>query len=204
MSHNTWIHRFTRIVLVKPLVGSAIRPNHLTTLRLVAGLSAATMLAAGSQLWSNIGAGVFLLAMLLDRADGDYARLTGQTSASGHTYDLISDGLCNALIFIGLGVGLRHGEYGMLAIPMGLFAGAAVGTILWLVIRIENLEGSRAAELGNFAGFDPDDAMVIIPVAIWFDRAEDLLFAAAVGAPGFAIFFYRFFRRKLADVKTAG
>jgi archaetidylinositol phosphate synthase len=200
MSHNTWIHRLARVTLVKPLVGTSVKPNQLTTVRLICGVSAAVMLAIGAPPWSFVGAGVFLLGMFLDRADGDYARLTGQTSKSGHTYDLISDALCNALIFVGLGIGLRAGEHGLFALPMGLVAGLAVGAILWLVIKIEELEGQRAAELGNLAGFDPDDAVIIVPVAIWFGASEGLLLAAAIGAPGFALFFYWFFRRKLAAI----
>jgi len=203
MSHNTWIHRLTRVTLVKPLVGTAVTPNHLTTLRLTSGLVATVMLAVGDPFWRDVGAGMFLLAMLLDRADGDYARLTGQTSKAGHAYDLISDALCNSLVFVGLGIGLRGSDHGLLAIPMGLAAGLAVGAILWLVIKIEDLEGPRAAELGNVAGFDPDDAMLIVPLTIWLGASEGLLVAATVGAPGFALFFFWFFRRKLAAVKAA-
>ena len=65
-------------------------------------------------------------------------------------------------------------------------------------LRIEELEGQRSAELGSLAGFDPDDAMIFVPIAIWFGAAGGLLLAAAVGAPVFAIFIYWFFRRKLA------
>jgi len=202
MSHNTWIHRLARITIVKPLIGTSIKPNHLTTLRLMTGICAAGFLAVGEPPWQHFGAGAFLLAMLLDRADGDYARLTGQTSSGGHIYDLIADALCNALIFIGLGVGLRNGEYGSQAVLMGLMAGIAIGAILWLVIRIEQLEGARAAELGSFSGFDPDDAMIIVPICIWANAMEGLLVVAATGTPVFAVFFYWFFRRKRAAMKV--
>jgi len=201
MSHHTWIHRLARITIVTPLIGSSVKPNHLTTLRLTTGICAAGFLAVGEPPWQHIGAGAFLLAMLLDRADGDYARLTGQTSRGGHIYDLVADALCNALIFAGLGIGLRGGQYGSQAILMGLIAGIAIGVILWLVIRIEQLEGARAAELGSFSGFDPDDAMIIVPLCIWANVMEGLLVAAAVGTPAFAIFFNWFFRRKRSDLK---
>jgi archaetidylinositol phosphate synthase len=134
--------------------------------------------------------------MLLDRADGDLARLTGRTSPGGHTYDLIADSLSNALFFVGLGVGLRDGDQGLWAVPMGLLAGGAVAAILWMVMRIEETKGARAAELGGFAGFDPDDAILIAPVAIWWGMSEGLLLAAAVGAPAFALFFAWLFWRK--------
>ena len=204
MSHNTWIHRLARITIVAPLIGTSVKPNQLTTLRLTTGIGAAGLLAVGEPPWQHIGAGAFLLAMLLDRADGDYARLTGQTSPGGHTYDLIADALCNALVFVGLGIGLRGGDYGSQAVLMGLMAGVAIGAILWLVIRIEQLEGPRAAELGSFLGFDPDDAMIIVPLCIWFNASQGLLLVAAAGTPVFAIFFYWFFRRKRAAIRAVG
>ncbi|MCB2101079.1 MAG: CDP-alcohol phosphatidyltransferase family protein [Rhodobacterales bacterium] len=197
MSHNTWIHRAARAVIVKPLVNTPVTPNHLTTLRLAAGLAATACLAVGQPVWSAWGAGIFVLSMLLDRADGDLARLTGKTSPWGHTYDLFADATCNALVFVGLGFGLRHGAYGLWAIPMGVLAGAAVGSILMMVIRIEAQEGARAAELGGAAGFDPDDAMLFIPIAIWLGWSEGLLTAAAIGAPAFALLFLVIFRKKL-------
>jgi len=201
MSHNTLIHKIARVTIVRALVGTTVKPNHLTTARLTFGVLAAGMLAVGDPYWSEIGAGVFVFALFLDRADGDYARLTGQTSALGHTYDLIADAISNALIFVGLGVGLRASEYGWHAVPMGIAAGLAVGSILWLVIRIEELEGERAAELGNFAGFDPDDAILIVPIVIWLGGAHGLLMAATIGAPAFAVFFYWLFRRKLISTQ---
>jgi len=159
MSHHTWIHKIARLTVSKPLAATRVSPNQITMARLTLGLTAAGFLALGDETWRNIGAGVFVLAMVLDRADGDLARLTGRTSPDGHVFDLISDSICNAIIFVGLGIGLRDGEYGLYSVLLGLLAGSAVATILWLVIRIEELEGAGSAELGSIAGFDPDDAM---------------------------------------------
>jgi hypothetical protein len=73
---------------------------------------------------------------------------------------------------------------------MGMLAGLAVAAILFLVLRLEALQGERAAELGGAAGFDPDDGIIAVPTLIWFNLAEELLSVAAVGAPVFAVFFY--------------
>ena len=197
MSHSTWFHKVARVTVVKPLVNTPVTPNHLTFVRLAAGLAAAAALAVGDETWRNWGAGLFVVSMLMDRADGDLARLTGRTSPWGHKLDLITDALCNTLIFVGLGIGLRAGEWGGWAIPMGVLAGAAVALILFLVLRIEALEGARAAEIGNIAGFDPDDAILAVPIALWLGWAEGLLLAACIGAPTFALFFVWLFRRKL-------
>lgn len=200
MSHHTWIHKLARVTIVRPLVGTRVTPNHLTTTRVIVGVGAAGALAVEQPVY---GAIAFMVSMLLDRADGDYARLTGQTSPAGHKYDLISDTFCNALIFIGLGIGLRDSNYGSSAVLMGVLAGAAVAAILMLVIRIERLQGLRAAEIGNGFGFDADDAMLLVPLAILFGWSEPLLLAAAIGAPAFAVFFALLFRSKLLAPKAS-
>ncbi len=196
MSHDTWLHRTVRGA-VRPLVASPVTPNHLTTLRLAVGLGAAIALAHGDEAWRHAGAGVFLLGMLLDRADGDLARLSGKTSPWGHTYDLVSDAVSNAAAFSGLGIGLRHGSFGAWAPLMGLAAGLAIAAILWLVMKMEQRHGARAGELGAAAGFDPDDALLVLPVLVWLGLSNWLLLAACLGAPAFAVFMAVMFRRRL-------
>lgn len=195
MSHNTWLHRLVRMGVL-PLANTPVTPNQITTLRLLTGVACAVLFAVGPA-WHLYAALLFVVSMLLDRADGVLARITGKTSPWGHSYDLFSDGLSNVLVFIGIGVGLRDGALGLWSIPMGLLAGLAVAMIFWLVIKIERLEGQRAAELGNFAGFDPDDAMLVVPLAVILGWAKALLIAAAIGAPVFAIFMGWHFRSKL-------
>ncbi len=193
MSHNTLLHRVVRLG-VEPLVGTAVTPNHLTTLRLVTGLGAAAAFAVGSDEWRAWGGAIFVISLLLDRADGELARLGGITSAWGHKYDLFADSLCNALAFVGLGIGLRDGAFGAWAAAMGLAAGAAVAAILLLIVRMEALQGERAGELGSVAGFDPDDGMLFVPVLVWLGWADGMIAAAAVGAPLFAVFMYARYR----------
>lgn len=203
MSHNTWIHKIARATIVRPLAKTPVTPNQVTTVRIAAGVSAAIAIAVGDPYWSMIGAWLFILSMLLDRADGDLARLTGRTSPGGHKYDLFADAFCNSLIFVGLGVGLMKSDYGLLAIPMGILAGISVATILMLVIRIERLQGARAAEIGGIFGFDPDDAMLAVPVAILLGWSEPLLAAACIGAPAFAVLFIFLFRKALKDERAS-
>jgi archaetidylinositol phosphate synthase len=186
ISHNTWIHRLARVA-VRPLARTNVTPNQITTLRLGAGLVAGAAFAMGDMSWTYWGSAIFVLAMFLDRADGDLARMTGRTSPWGHTYDLVSDAFCNAWAFVGIGIGLHGGILGNWAIPLGVLAGLAIVAVLWLVIRIEAEQGPRAGELGGVAGFDADDAMLIVPLAMSLGGAVPLLVAAAVGAPLFAL-----------------
>ncbi len=197
MSHDTWLHRLVRPA-VRPFIHTPLTPNHLTTLRLVTGLAAAAALAHGGEFWRALGAGVFVLSVLLDRSDGELARLSGKSSPWGHKYDLVVDAACNASIFIGLGVGLRDTAVGEWSIALGAVAGAAVALVFWLTVKAERRHGQGSAGFGGASGFDPDDAMLVVPVAIWLGAAPPLLIAAAIGAPTFAVFIHLRLRRSLS------
>jgi archaetidylinositol phosphate synthase len=196
VSHDTWMHRGARTV-IRPLVGTPVTPNHVTTLRLLSGVAAAGAFAAGSPGWQAWGGVIFLASMVLDRADGELARLTGASSPWGHRYDLVTDAVCNVLAFVGLGIGLREGLFGSWSIAMGLIAGAAVAAILLLVMRQENRRGLRSAELRVTARVDPDDALVAVPLLVWLGLADWMILAAAIGAPAFALYALLRFRRGL-------
>ena len=196
MSHNTWIHRSVR-VLVRPMVRTPVTPNHLTALRLVTGLAAAAAFAVGEELWQYYGAALFFLSILLDRADGELARLGGKTTSWGHAFDRVSDMVCEVLVFVGIGIGLRESILGPWSILMGIVAGAAVALIFFLFLRVEMRAGQAAAETQALAGFDPDDAMVIVPLAIVLGGSVPLLVAATVGTPVAAVYFYWHLRSQL-------
>ena len=66
----------------------------------------------------------------------------------------------------------------------------------------ENRKGPRAAEIKGVAGFDPDDAMLLVPIAILLGWSEGLLLAAAIVAPQFTLFFYWLFLRKRKSVDS--
>ena len=175
---------------MRPLVGTPVTPNQITVLRLLTGIGAAAAFAVGETPWQHIGGGIFVLSVLLDRADGELARLGGKTTPWGHTFDLVADGVCDVLAFVGIGIGLQGSMLGWWAVPMGAAAGCAIAAIFWLVMRIEAAEGERAAELPSAAGFDPDDAILLVPVAVWLGGGVPLLIAAAISAPMFAVFFF--------------
>ena len=195
MSHNTWIHRIVRVG-VRPLIHTSVSPNHITSLRLAMGVAAAAACAVGDPVWLAWGAGLFVVSVLLDRADGELARLADKRSPGGHKYDLMADSFCNAIIFLGVGWGLRGGDLGPWAAVLGLIAGVAVAAILLLTLRLEARAGARAGELGSAAGFDPDDAILFVPLLIWLGLSQAMIVAAAVGAPAFALFMAARFRSR--------
>ncbi|EHM03391.1 CDP-alcohol phosphatidyltransferase [Acetobacteraceae bacterium AT-5844] len=184
MSADTIIHRVVRpaVRLVAP---SGITPNTITTLRLATGIAAAVAFAVGDAGWLAIGAAIFLLSMLLDRADGELARQTGQSSVAGHRYDLASDCFSNIIAFIGLGIG-QMAALGLLGPALGVAAGLAVGALFWQlhILRIGELRGYRLAP-GILV--DPDDLLIFVPILIWTGATVPMLFAAAIITPAAAL-----------------
>jgi archaetidylinositol phosphate synthase len=183
MSHNTLIHGLVRPAVRAVAAHTGLSPNHLTTLRLTTGLAAAMIFAQGIYGWvSIIGGLIFLLSMLLDRADGELARYTNQLSVAGHRYDLISDCVVGISTFIGIGIGVEH-TVGLNALWVGALAGLGIG-VLFLEVNLMNLASVRGYDL--FDGritVDLDDAMIIVPVLVWCNLAGPMLIAAAVVAP---------------------
>lgn len=167
---------------MRAVASTRIRPNHLTTLRLLTGLAAAFAFAQGGLFWPAVGGATFLFSMLLDRADGELARQTGQSSPGGHTYDLVSDGTANAVAFMGIGIG-QVPVLGALGPLLGLLAGIGIGVLFWQ-INVQKLAEVRGHRFWNGRiTVDPDDAMVLVPLLVWCGAAIPTLGAAAVITP---------------------
>lgn len=195
MKGSTWVHHAARWS-VRPLVGTPVKPNHITTLRLATGIAAAAAFAVGDPVWDIWAGIVFVVSAFLDRADGELARISGKTSAWGHTYDVISDMTVTVITFVAIGIGQRASELGSWAVAMGAIAGVAVGAIYWLTIVIERSSGGTKAFSG-VGGVDPDDALFLIGPVAWLGALKALLVAAVVGAPLFLLFtLWRYRQRK--------
>lgn len=186
MSYNTWIHKFSR-VLVQPLVDTPITPNHLTTGRLAFGVAAAICFAQNDTSWNWLGALSFVISMILDRADGELARLSGKSSRFGAIYDLVTDAICNSALFIGIGIAVANGELGQWAILLGVIAGLCISIIFYTVIQVAADVEASAAAFNDFAGFDPDDAIVLVPIGVLLGLSQWLLILAAVITPIVAV-----------------
>ncbi len=179
MSHNTLLHSLVRPP-IRLLAGTAITPNQVTTLRLVTGLAAGAGFALGG-VARDVGAGLFLLSLLLDRADGELARMTGKTSVGGYRYDLICDCVATVLAFVGLGVGL-WGALGPLAVVLGIAAGASVIAMFYM-LNVSNTAKAQGIDVAGRTFADPDDATVGLSILIWLGQAEAALVLAGVLTP---------------------
>lgn len=177
MSHDTLLHRVLR-PMVGHLVGRPITPDALTTLRLATGLAAASCFAHGPGALA-VGAGLFLVSTLLDRADGELARQSGRFSRIGPNYDLVADCVSTMAIFVGLAIGGAAGPRLGLGIGLALGAAAALSTVILFVLL-----GRQTPPAGAISRrFDPDDAMLLVPVAIWCGGAFWVLLASGVLTP---------------------
>jgi phosphatidylglycerophosphate synthase len=178
MSHDTVIHRIVRPA-VRIAARTGLTPNQVTTMRLATGLAASVIFAQGSRGWMVLGGIVFLFSMLLDRADGEMARQTGQMSLAGHRYDLAADGIASVATFVGLGIGLAY-TGGRSAFWFGALAGLSVGTLFFELNVLKVVSVCGYDLLGGRMTVDPDDAMIFVPVLIWCNLASPMVIVAAV------------------------
>jgi len=163
-------------------LGTWVRPNHLTTLRLLTGVAACLLLARGTKAGMAWGGGVWLLSAFLDRADGELARIGNMMSRGGHIYDYYADTVINAGFFVAIGIGLRQSWLGHWSLGLGLVTGSSMFLCSvfaeWLELR--SPPGTRAYS-GRW-GFDPDDALYLMGPLAWFGWLGPVLIGASVGA----------------------
>jgi archaetidylinositol phosphate synthase len=193
-----WDARLAR-ALVAPLRHTRVHPNHVTTLGLVVGLAAAACYASGR--WANWGGLLFVAAAVLDHADGELARLTGKTSAFGHTYDRIADLCVKLALFSGMGMGLRHSALGDWASVFGLTAGVALIAIFLLRGEIARRRGVGSLDQPSAAGFEIEDILYGVAPVTWCGWLLPFVVAAGIGAPLFALWTARqFLASRTVDV----
>jgi archaetidylinositol phosphate synthase len=176
---TTWTHIAARW-MVRPLVGTGVTPNHLTTLRLVAGLGACVAVALGTHAGMAWGGALWLVSAFLDRADGELARIGDMMSAAGHAYDYQVDLWVNSAIFLGAGIGLRQSWLGHYAPMLGLAAAMGVWSCCWLSEEYEKLLASGKKTVQGAFGFDPDDGLYLVAPIIWLGWLAPVLVAAAI------------------------
>lgn len=177
--NDTWSHAAAR-VLVRPLIGTPVRPNHITTVRLLTGAASCLLLldlTPADVLWSGV---LWLVSAFLDRADGELARIGDMRSRGGHLYDYYTDVLLNSAFFVAAGVGLRHGWMGAWAPVAGAVAGGAMLVCCWLSEVYEGLRGPGIRTWEGAWGFQPDDALYLLAPFTWLGWLSPIVALAAV------------------------
>ncbi|TLU73278.1 CDP-alcohol phosphatidyltransferase family protein [Lichenicoccus roseus] len=176
MSHHTLLHRSLDPLVVR-LASTPITPDHVTSVRLATALAAAVAVAYGGP-WLDVGAALLLVSCILDRLDGALARHTRRFSVMGSRYDLVSDCFSTMATFIGLGIGTRAALVPSLSPLLGLSGALGVITLFW------RLNVSRPdPDPGRRRPFDPDDAMLLLPLAIWCGWSDIVLLLVGTCTP---------------------
>ena len=184
---RTWTHKLA-LIFVRPLANTFVTPNHLTLLRLITGLVACYCFATGDRELMIWGGWIWVLSAFLDRTDGEFARVSGKTSAWGHKFDMFCDSATTSLFFVAGGIGLRDTELGHWAIFMGIAGGLGVLAAEYYAEQIDkrNDDPDDRAYPG-FADFDFDDVLYLFAVIAWFDWFMPIVIGASIGAPAFAL-----------------
>lgn len=193
MSHNTLLHRTLRRP-IRLLADTPVTPDMLTVLRLATGLGAAACFAHGGAA-DMPGAILLLLSCLLDRADGELARQTRRFSRFGSSFDLVADCTATMACFIGMGIGATLPDPSdLLGVDWQwpVYAGPVLGTagaigVAIIFMQLNMMPQPGAARTPVSRPFDPDDAMVLLPVAIWFGGAGWLVVGAGLVTPVVAV-----------------
>lgn len=198
-----WIDRCLSLRISRWLVAhTQLRPNQITVIGTAVGLMAAAFLATGTYASGVVGALLFWCAVVIDGCDGEVARLTFQDSAFGQKFDVITDNIVHAAIFLGLGVGMyRRDPDGqavlLLALLLGGFALNLVVTYFFLVRRPDFARDDRAP--GTWRGrmrqrllrlfeaaMNRDFAYLIVLLAL-INRLDWFLWGTAIGTYAFAL-----------------
>ena len=198
MRNDTWTHKLARVV-ARPLIGTGVTPNHLTTLRLLTGLVACLFLALGpppgthrmqgALFW---GGALWVLSAFLDRVDGELARIGNMMTPGGHRYDYLVDNGVNSLFFLAIGIGLRHATWfghnlGHWPIALGLLSSGALLLCNWMSEIYETRVPGDARIYAGAWGFHPDDALYLLGPAAWLGWLLPILLGAAVGTSVMAV-----------------
>ena len=179
MANDTWNHAAAR-VLVRPLLGTPVKPDHITTVRVITGAASLLLLAWATPaaiLWAGV---LWIVSGFLDRADGELARIGNMQSRRGHLYDYYSDVALNSLFFLAAGFAVRHSWLHAWAVPLGLVGCLAMLLCCWWSEIYEDASGPGVRTWEGAWGFQPDDALYLLAPLMWLGWLAPVVVAAAV------------------------
>lgn len=183
--------------LILPFRNTPLRPNHLTTLTLCLGLTAAWLFLVAIEDLAWLAALIYMLAVFSDHLDGELARMTGTTSSFGHDYDFVVGGINYMCLYISIGIGL-HTTAGNWTLLLGLLAGLSNPLITFLRMKMEHDFGEMAVEHPRFSVFEIEDFIYLVGPITWLAGIIYFFVPYALGAIGYLLWtiwtYYRYRR----------
>jgi phosphatidylglycerophosphate synthase len=134
------------------LAGTGWSPNAVTLCFIGCGVAAGVVIAFGGLATAIVAVVLTQLALLFDCSDGELARLTGRTSASGIYLDRVGHYLCDSAMLVGLGIRSQ----GALTVSGRYVTAGLAAALLASLVRAEtdNVVVARAVQ-GLPAAYSP-------------------------------------------------
>lgn len=151
------IHRPLAFLLILPLRnrGDFVTPTSITIAAMVAGMCsgiAFAMVRTGDTRWYVTAGLLLLLSVVLDCADGMFARLTNATSRLGQVLDGYADLVTGLAVWAGMGAAIAHGMNPWVAWPINVLS---LATIVFHVGIYEKFR-ENFVRIANGKHLDPD------------------------------------------------
>ena len=199
-------------ILVRPMARLGVHPNQVTLLSLGFGIAAALLFASGDATLVHWAAGISMLAVFTDHVDGELARMTGRTSALGHTLDFLVGSANYTMLFIGIGWGLGGGLAEALAggtvgleprwyIALGFAAGLSNPLIVALRMTMDRRFGAASVEHPSMGGFELEDFIYLIGPITWAGGLVYFFVLYGLGNLGYLAWTIHQFRRHAVRAK---
>lgn len=184
---DTVFHRRLSRPLSRLAVACRITPNQLTFLSLLVGLGAAWCFWQATPVSALVGLALYVVAVVLDHADGEVARLTYAESEFGAWFDVAVDTVVHALLVAAMGVTAQRAAGGAAALfgAIAALGVVAVATVTKTSPRAPGGLGRVLDALSNRDGFYAMLVAFILGLAFLPALLPVLMLVVAAGAHAF-------------------
>ena len=130
---DRWVSRHFSRQFTRLLIDTAVTPNQITWMHVVAGVSSAWFFYQGTYAMVVVGAVLLMISSWLDATDGEVARLRFQQSRFGMLLDVIGDNVVHWAVFLGIGWGAAHITGNVIYIYCGVLSVIGAVISFWLL-----------------------------------------------------------------------
>lgn len=175
-------HRRLSRGLTRWAVACRVTPNTISIASIVIGLGGAAAIASGGVRGALTGLGLYVLAVVLDHADGEVARVSFTESRVGEWLDVAGDTVVHAALV--LAMGLTSERVAGAGATWSVVAAAGVLASAWAMKTSPHAANRLASvfdALGARDGFYVMLAAFVLGLAFWPQALPALMVVAAVG-----------------------